>query len=76
MMARKVTSSDQLFKGRHFGRDVIVLCVHFFKVFKWAAVTIAGIELLHRIQKGQFDLRSLGVQGQAVSTVRTAVLSA
>jgi hypothetical protein len=33
MMARKVTSSDQLFKRRHFGRDVIVLCVRFFKVF-------------------------------------------
>jgi transposase-like protein len=47
-----------------------------FKVFKRAAVMIAGIELLHRIRKGQFDLRSLGVQGQVVSTVWAAVLSA
>jgi transposase-like protein len=30
-----------------------------FKRFKTAAVTIAGIELLHRIRKGQFNLRGL-----------------
>ena len=30
-----------------------------FKHFKVAAVTIAGIELLHRIRKGQFNLRGL-----------------
>jgi transposase-like protein len=47
-----------------------------FKVFKRATVMIAGIKLLHRIRKGQFDFRSLGVQGQAVSTVWAAVLSA
>jgi transposase-like protein len=34
-----------------------------FKVFRNAAITIAGIELLHRIRKGQFALRRLGVQG-------------
>jgi transposase-like protein len=34
-----------------------------FKIFKCAAVMIAGIELLHRISKGQFDLGSLGVHG-------------
>ena len=33
-----------------------------FKTFKHAAVTIAGIQLLHRIRKGQFDLGRLGVQ--------------
>ena len=36
-----------------------------FKIFKRAAVTSAGIELLHRIGKGQFDLGRLGVQDQA-----------
>jgi len=33
-----------------------------FKDFKQAAVTIAGIELLHRINKGQFALSRLRVQ--------------
>jgi transposase-like protein len=47
-----------------------------FKIFKRAALTIAGIELLHRIRKGQFDLGSLGVQGQIAPTIWTAVLSA
>jgi hypothetical protein len=46
------------------------------KIFKRAAVTIAGIELLHRIRKGQFDLGCLGVQDQAAPTIWTAVLSA
>jgi hypothetical protein len=34
-----------------------------FKVFKRATVTIAGIELLHRIRKEQFVLDHLGAQG-------------
>ena len=41
-----------------------------------AAMTIAGIELFHRIRKGQFHLRRLGVQGQAAAAIWTAVLSA
>ena len=32
-----------------------------FKEFRNAAITIAGIELLHRIRKAQFRLRRLGV---------------
>jgi transposase-like protein len=32
-----------------------------FKQFRNAAITIAGIELMHRIRKGQFDLCRLGV---------------
>ena len=36
-----------------------------FKGFTNAAITIAGIELLHRIRKGQFRLGRLGVQGEA-----------
>jgi transposase-like protein len=46
-----------------------------FKVFKRAAVTIAGIELLQRICKGQFVLDHLGVQGQAAPAIWTAVLA-
>jgi hypothetical protein len=47
-----------------------------FKGFKNAAITIAGIELLHRIRKGQLGLGRLGVQGQAAPKVWNAVLGA
>jgi transposase-like protein len=47
-----------------------------FKGFRNAAITIAGIELLHRIRKGQFRLRRLGVQGRAAPAVWNAVLRA
>jgi transposase-like protein len=47
-----------------------------FKVFDRAAVTIAGVELLHRIRKGQFNLGKLRLRGQAAHSVWNAVLSA
>src|ERR1700736_277432 len=47
-----------------------------FKEFGNAAITIAGIELLHRIRKGQFRLGRLGLQGQAAPEVWNAVLGA
>ena len=47
-----------------------------FKGFSNAAITITGIELLHRIRKGQFKLRRLGVQDQAAPAVWNAVLRA
>jgi transposase-like protein len=40
-----------------------------FKGFRHAAITIAGIELMHRMRKIQFALQRLGVQGRAVPTV-------
>lgn len=46
-----------------------------FKRFKYAATTIAGIELTHRILKGQFLLDTLNVQGQAAPAVWYAVLA-
>jgi transposase-like protein len=45
-----------------------------FKRFRNAAITIAGIELMHRIRKGQFVLGHLGLQGQAAPAVWDAVL--
>jgi transposase-like protein len=45
-----------------------------FKQFRNAAITIAGIELMHRIRKGQFALGRLGVQGRVASEVWHAVL--
>ena len=47
-----------------------------FKQFRNAAVTIAGVELIHRVRKGQFGLRRLGVRGRAAPAVWNAVLGA
>ena len=47
-----------------------------FKRFRHAAITIAGIEPMHRIRKGQFGLGRLSVQGQTASAVWHAVLAA
>jgi hypothetical protein len=47
-----------------------------FKRLANAAITIAGIELLHRIRKGQFKLPPLGVQGRTAPAVWNAVLQA
>jgi len=46
------------------------------KSFTSATTTIQGIELMHRIRKGQFDLRGLGTQGQTPSEIWAAVLAA
>lgn len=46
------------------------------KSFASAAGTIRGVELMHRIRKGQFDLRALATQGQTTSELWAAVLAA
>lgn len=48
-----------MFKGRHFHRSMILLCVRWylaygllgFKAFTTAAVTLAGIEMVHMMRK-------------------------
>ena len=47
-----------------------------FKRFENAAIAIAGIELMHRIRKGQFALGRLDVQGRVAPAVWNAVLAA
>jgi transposase-like protein len=47
-----------------------------FKRFRNAAITIAGIELMHRIRKGQFGLPRLGAQGRVAPAVWNTVLGA
>jgi hypothetical protein len=49
-----------------------------FKQFRNAAITITitGIELIHRIRKGQFDLRRLRVQGGSAPGIWNAILGA
>jgi transposase-like protein len=46
------------------------------KNFRNARITIAGIELMHRIRKEQFELARLDVQGRAAPAVWNAVLGA
>ena len=47
-----------------------------FRRFRSAATTISGIELIHRIRKGQFNLATLDLEDTATPTVWDAVLSA
>ncbi|WP_410451551.1 IS6 family transposase [Paraburkholderia sp. 31.1] len=47
-----------------------------FKRFRNAAITLSGIELVHRIRKGQFSLAKLGLKDTAAPAVWEAVLSA
>jgi hypothetical protein len=67
---------DNLIEQDHRGVKQRIAVMLGFKEFSDAAITIAGIELLHRIRKGQFGLRYLGVQGQAAPEVWNAVLGA
>jgi transposase-like protein len=46
------------------------------KSFASAAITIRGVELMHRILKDQFGLRDLATQGQTPSEIRASVQNA
>jgi transposase-like protein len=45
-----------------------------FKRSRSAATTISGVELVHRIRKGQFDLTKLGFKDVATPAARNAIL--
>ena len=47
-----------------------------FKQFKNAAITLAGVELMHRIRKGQFSLTQQRLKDITVPAIWNAVLSA
>ena len=47
-----------------------------FKRFRRASITIAGIELMDRIRKGQVALSKLRVNGKTAPEIWTAVLAA
>jgi transposase-like protein len=47
-----------------------------FKDFVSAQITLAGVELLHRIRQGQFALRKLGVAEKTAPEIWNAVLAA
>src|SRR5947208_3094757 len=67
---------NNLIEQDHRGVKQRIAVMLGFKGFKNAAITIAGIELIQRIRKGQFALGRLGVQERAAPSVWNAVLAA
>ena len=67
---------NNLIEQDHRGVKQRIAVMLGFKDFKNAAITIAGIELMHRIRKGQFALARLDAQGQATPATWKAVLTA
>jgi transposase-like protein len=65
---------NNLIEQDHRGVKQRIAVMLGFKGFRTAAITIAGIELMHRIRKGQFGLRRQGVEGRAVPEVWNMVL--
>ncbi len=65
---------NNLIEQDHRGVKQRIAVMLGFKRFKNAILTIAGIEMMHRIRKGQFRLGRLGVQGRAAPVVWNAVL--
>jgi IS6 family transposase len=47
-----------------------------FKRFRNAAITISGVELMHRIRKDQFNLARLRIKDTTAPAIWKAVLSA
>ena len=67
---------NKLIEQGHRGVKQRIAVMLGFKGFRNAAITIAGIELMHRIRKGQFGLGRLGVHGRAAPAAWNAVLGA
>ena len=67
---------NNLIEQDHRGVKQRIAVMLGFKGFRHAAITFAGIELMHRIRKGQFGLGHLDVQGRTASAVWNAVLGA
>ena len=67
---------NNLIEQDHRGVKQRIAVMLGFKGFRNAAITIAGIELMQRIRKGQFALGRLGGQGRVAPAVWNAVLEA
>ena len=69
---------NNLIEQDHRGVKQRIATMLGFKGFRYdrEAITIAGIELMHRIRKGQFGLGRLAVQGRLAPAVWNAVLQA
>ena len=67
---------NNLIEQDHRGVKQRIAVMAGFKDFRHAVITIAGIELMHRIRKGQFRLGRLGAQGRTAPAVWNAVIGA
>jgi transposase-like protein len=67
---------NNLIEQDHRGVKQRVAAMQGFKQLRNAAITIAGIELMHRIRKGQFGVRRLGAQGGTAPEIWNAILGA
>ncbi len=67
---------NNLIEQEHRGVKQRIAVMLGFKRFRNAAITIAGIELMHRVRKGQFALGRLGVQGGAAPAIWNTALGA
>jgi len=65
---------NNLIEQDHRGVKQRIAVMLGFKQFRNAAITVAGIELMHRTRKGQFGLRQLGIQGGAAPRIWNAIL--
>jgi transposase-like protein len=70
----KVRTSKYLIEQDHRNIKSRTNVMPGFKRFRSAAITISGIELMHRIRKGQFDLCALGLKNTAALYVWNAVM--
>jgi transposase-like protein len=67
---------NNLIEQDHRGVKLRIAPMLGFKRFKTAAITIAGIELLRRIHKRQFNLGGLRLKDRSTSAIWNAVLAA
>ena len=67
---------NNLIERDHRGVKQRVAVMLGFKQFRNAVITIAGIELMHRISEGQFGRRRLAVHDGAAPTIWKAILEA
>ncbi|HTF63963.1 MAG TPA: IS6 family transposase [Edaphobacter sp.] len=67
---------NNLVEQDHRGIKSRIGLMHGFTRFDYAAITIAGVELLRRIHKGQFAVGPLRLKDQAAPAIWNAVLAA
>jgi len=67
---------NNLIEQDHRGVKLRIGPMFGFKWFRTAAITIAGVELLRRVHKGQFDLRALCLKDRTASALWKATLTA
>ena len=73
-MKARIELCEHLIEQNHGGVKLHVGPMLGSQRLKTTAVTIAGIELLHRMRKGQSNLHRLRRNGEGAPAIRNAVL--